>query len=336
MPNYHSPTPRLNHSTFGSSIKSRSYSAGSGFRFGFNTQEKDKEIYSNNETYTATFWEYDGRLGRRWNVDPKPKKSLSIYCAFSNNPIYYCDPFGDTTFVREGKKGLYEVIGGTLNDNYNGIYIKGNDGKLGKMIGYSATPESFYNSEAQQWSGTINPNDQSGTNFLNNLKSLNPNLVSYMMNSLGKGKYNFKQTNGTSNILFKKVKDYYRGMPLALQGNNTSMPVFASARDVGNIGAGLVAGMAGLSWTSARLGFDLQETRQENTNITGFMIDIVCGDLQREGSGTQFSEMLGFRIGSQIRQSKLNEQLTRLPSNGRLPQITVSNSIITRSDYTPW
>ena len=66
----HLPNPHPKSNPFGSSIKSRSYSAGSEFRFGFNTQEKDKEIYNNNETYTATFWEYDGRLGRRWNIDP--------------------------------------------------------------------------------------------------------------------------------------------------------------------------------------------------------------------------------------------------------------------------
>ena len=96
MPNYHSPTPRLNHSTFGSSIKSRSYSAGSGFRFGFNTQEKDKEIYNNNETYNATFWEYDGRLGRRWNVDPMTADYpwQSTYSSFNNNPIYFSDQNG--------------------------------------------------------------------------------------------------------------------------------------------------------------------------------------------------------------------------------------------------
>ncbi len=97
MPNYHSPTPRLNHSTFGSSINTRSFSAGSGFRFGFNTQEKDKEIYNNNETYTATFWEYDGRLGRRWNVDPKAMYSLSVYSVFANNPIWFTDVLGDSS-----------------------------------------------------------------------------------------------------------------------------------------------------------------------------------------------------------------------------------------------
>jgi hypothetical protein len=82
---------------FGSSIKSRSFSAGSGFRFGFNTQEKDKEIYNNNETYTATFWEYDGRLGRRWNVDPINKHWESSYSCFSNNPMFLIDPNGADT-----------------------------------------------------------------------------------------------------------------------------------------------------------------------------------------------------------------------------------------------
>ena len=82
------PKYRPKSNPFGSSINTRSYSAGSGFRFGFNTQEKDKEIYFNNETYTAKFWEYDGRLGRRWNVDPKTdeRKSLTPYNAVRNNP----------------------------------------------------------------------------------------------------------------------------------------------------------------------------------------------------------------------------------------------------------
>jgi len=40
------------------------------YRFGFNTQEKTLEV--NPSHSTAFYWEYDGRLGRRWNVDPKP------------------------------------------------------------------------------------------------------------------------------------------------------------------------------------------------------------------------------------------------------------------------
>ena len=93
MPNTLSKN-RPKSNPFGSSIKSRSYSAGSEFRFGFNTQEKDKEIYNNNETYTATFWEFDGRLGRRWNINPLFKHWESPYACFNNNPIIFADPNG--------------------------------------------------------------------------------------------------------------------------------------------------------------------------------------------------------------------------------------------------
>lgn len=92
------PTPtqicRPHYYPFGSSLHTRSFSTGSGFRFGFNTLEKDKEIYNNYETYTATFWEYDGRLGRRWNVDLFDKPWISQYHAFSNKPIWNIDPNG--------------------------------------------------------------------------------------------------------------------------------------------------------------------------------------------------------------------------------------------------
>jgi hypothetical protein len=41
------------------------------YRFGFNGMEKDPEITGQEGShYTAAFWEYDTRIGRRWNVDP--------------------------------------------------------------------------------------------------------------------------------------------------------------------------------------------------------------------------------------------------------------------------
>jgi RHS repeat-associated protein len=65
------------------------------YRFGFNGQEKDDEIYGAGNAYTATFWEYDPRLGRRWNLDPKPQISISDYACFMNNPIWFSDPLGN-------------------------------------------------------------------------------------------------------------------------------------------------------------------------------------------------------------------------------------------------
>ncbi|MFN5850160.1 MAG: HNH endonuclease [Chitinophagales bacterium] len=44
---------------------------------------------------TAKFWQYDARIGRRWNVDPVDKEWESPYLANSGNPIWYTDPDGD-------------------------------------------------------------------------------------------------------------------------------------------------------------------------------------------------------------------------------------------------
>ena len=66
------------------------------YRYGFNGMEKDDEINGSGNSYTALFWQYDARLGRRWNLDPKPNPSISQYVTFANNPIWFSDPFGDT------------------------------------------------------------------------------------------------------------------------------------------------------------------------------------------------------------------------------------------------
>ena len=66
----------------------------SGYRYGFGGQETDKEANDNSNIYTADYWEYDARLGRRWNIDPVVKPWESPYAAFSNNPIIYSDPSG--------------------------------------------------------------------------------------------------------------------------------------------------------------------------------------------------------------------------------------------------
>ncbi len=66
------------------------------YKFGFNGQLKDDEIYGAGNSYSAEFWQYDPRLMRRWNQDPVVIHSQSPYSAFGNNPIFYIDEFGDT------------------------------------------------------------------------------------------------------------------------------------------------------------------------------------------------------------------------------------------------
>jgi RHS repeat-associated protein len=82
---------------FGMIMPERTWSSDSvSYGFGFNGQMKDDEIYGAGNSYTAEYWQYDARLGRRWNVDPRPNPSISPYACFKNNPIFFVDVFGDT------------------------------------------------------------------------------------------------------------------------------------------------------------------------------------------------------------------------------------------------
>ena len=74
-----------------------------GYRFGFNGQEKDNQIYGSGNSYTAEYWQYDSRLGRRWNLDPKPIHSESSYTINRDNPILFVDPNGDFPFSKNGE-----------------------------------------------------------------------------------------------------------------------------------------------------------------------------------------------------------------------------------------
>ena len=71
----------------------REYSP-AGYRFGFNGQENDNDIMGNGNATTAEFWEYDSRLGRRWNIDILGFESQSPYACFGNSPIDLSDPYG--------------------------------------------------------------------------------------------------------------------------------------------------------------------------------------------------------------------------------------------------
>jgi hypothetical protein len=90
-------TFKFQNYTFGSAISEMQFKSdtGGGYRYGFNTQEKDDEIAGEGNSYTAEFWQYDGRLGRRFNLDPVDQVWMSNYSVLENNPLYFIDPNGD-------------------------------------------------------------------------------------------------------------------------------------------------------------------------------------------------------------------------------------------------
>lgn len=302
---------------FGMSISALSSSAplSKPNRFKYNGKELNEEFDLNWYSYGAR--EYDPQMGRFFNIDffAEDFPDRSPYHYANNNPALNIDVNGDSTFVTMNDSGSYNVVGGNLDGDDNGIYIQNADGTIGDLVGYSATPESFYISEEGKWLGTIDPNDQSGRDFLNNdiLKD-NPNIAQYMFNATKGEKYDFKRTSGTDKPVYDSQEEFYRGMPI-LDGKN-GKPIFASARDVGNIAAGLVAGRDGIGWDSARLILDGLESYQK-------------GEIRRESTSTQYAQKLGHRIGSQI---YLKTKASRLPGNGHLRSIKISKDVIKKGD----
>jgi RHS repeat-associated protein len=69
------------------------------YRYGFNGQERSTEI--NDNSYTAEYWEYDSKIGRRWNIEPLIGKypNLSSYATLANNPINATDPNGQDVIL---------------------------------------------------------------------------------------------------------------------------------------------------------------------------------------------------------------------------------------------
>jgi hypothetical protein len=96
--------------------------APSDYRYGFNTQEKDDEIYGPGNSYSAEFWQYDARLGRRWNLDPKPNPSISFYATLANNPILFNDLQGDTVKHASFRDKVNTTIGRIVNPEFRETY----------------------------------------------------------------------------------------------------------------------------------------------------------------------------------------------------------------------
>lgn len=109
---------------FGMQMPGRGYDAG-GYRYGFNGQEKSSEVGDNN--YTAQFWEYDSRIGRRWNLDPEPITGISEYATLNNSPILYSDVLGNYSEPPAWLRLFSSILTGSTGGNFsqNAAYLKG-------------------------------------------------------------------------------------------------------------------------------------------------------------------------------------------------------------------
>ena len=246
-------------------------------------------------------------------MDPLCEKYYGVspysYCA--GNPVNRIDPDGRETRVAINNDGTYRVIGGELNNDRNiYVYTQDKDGKYtirGSSIGLTTSTTSFYNSDANNGEGAwavgciINPNDKSGDNFLASIILNNPAMFDdYIANAGNGGKYDFKVTNGTDKPI--NGIDIYRGMPIGQTANGQT--VFSSARDIGNITAGYVAGANGMSWGASRIAFDAYQSK-------------VSGKLDMEGLSTRNAEAYGWRMGSNIKNNTPTQKANNLLNSFR-------------------
>ena len=235
-------------------------------------------------------YDYGARLYNpvtaHWDrMDPLCEKyySVSPYAYCANNPVRYIDQDGKSTKVKLLEDGTYQVIGGDINDKDRNIYVYTQDENdeytiKGESIGVSATMTSFYNSDdknpSNRWGGIINPKDNSGILFLNDIMVKNtPNLIEYMYYARNGEKYDFKVTNGTNSVI--DGIDPQRGMPLTT--NSKGEITYASARDIGNMAAGYIAARNGIPWKTARKAFDFYQGSPEgkttvNAQLYGYTV----------------------------------------------------------------
>ena len=211
---------------------------------------------------------YDDFTGRWFVPDPLAEKysSMSPYMYCRGNPINAIDVDGRSTWVVRAGKGKYEVVGGNLYDNDRNIYVGTLDKKNNKFtreysIGITTSITSFYYCDAKEgpkWSkeSIIDVNDRSGYEFLKKIMSQIPPMIDdYMLNARTGHRYDFKVTNGTDHEI-ERI-DIYRGMPVGV--TDKGQVIFSSARDIGNIAAGFIAGVNGMPWIPSRLAFDFYQ-----------------------------------------------------------------------------
>ena len=228
------------------------------------------------DTYDYGARQYDPVLAQWTSVDPMAEKyyPLSSYTYCLGNPVRHIDPNGKSTWVYMTGNYTYEVFGGNLMDDDRNIYVyhKNKKGILtrGSSIGITPTTTSFYDSKKRTWvRSIINMTNDSGIKFLNHFKIHQAfsyyNILEYIYNARGNHKYDFKVTDGNSFVVSSELSYAYRGMPIgrATWGNYKGKKVIASARDIGNMAAGIVSAKNGLPYSLARLGFDTYQSWQD-------------------------------------------------------------------------
>jgi len=260
----------------GMALPGRSYNAGnSSYRYGFNGQEKSDEL--DNGLYTAQFWEYDSRIGRRWNVEPLIAKypNLSSYVVLNNNPIIATDPDGkDVIFVngyRGGKTGSAYNRDQTFQNNLKTTYWnnvnKGFTQGVEKYFNDGLTKETEHFVTGDHWGGTsaesrINEGKEVGIKMVSSgeIKVSNTNnVMTIVMHSQGNA-----EGLGIAEGIIEQAKK---------QGVNVTVNlVFLSVHQPEGINSKLSADLAkrGIQFTYANDNSEILQPQAKQTEVNSY------------------------------------------------------------------
>jgi hypothetical protein len=104
------------YGAFGMEIEERGFERApeKGYRYGMNGQEKDDDVASG--VFSAQYWEYDSRIGRRWNLEPLEQKFpfISPYAVDNCNPILYGDSDGKSAIAGIDKESKTITVASTF------------------------------------------------------------------------------------------------------------------------------------------------------------------------------------------------------------------------------
>ena len=203
--------PRHNYYPFGSSLTTRGFSAGNGFRFGFNGKEFQSEL--NNIDYDFGARIYNGRLGRWFSLDPQRNHfaTLSPYVFSVNSCLILNDPDGEKPIITISDKIIgyaYQRVAwiNPLTKEHGGtnliikvpvyqVIIENVDEKTGKVISSNST----YGAIRDAWAIETDFNKPPNTNIGKSLHFKN---------------YGYEPTQQGMNFNLKERNDYPEGSGL--------------------------------------------------------------------------------------------------------------------------
>ena len=232
----------------GMQMPGRKYSNGSSsYRYGFNGQEKSDEIKGEGNSYTAESWEYDPRIGRRWNIDPIVKPWESGYASFSNNPISLTDPMGlDADDPKKKSITLQNVtVVGTRRKNPEN-----------KKPNSPLPQQKFDFKSSVKYTPPPTPSGLDGVN-------VKPLMISGPINRIGAFKINVEKTIETTGFITEHGEVLSK-----MLGNKNTAIVLGNAGTVAT-GVSIVYNMAHKNWNGAIMdGIELGISKTAAPHIT--------------------------------------------------------------------